>query len=123
MYVIPSRVNSDADGALGIYRPVVWNWRRSVDHFFAIQTLCQDSFKLTGGQRIGEGGSFALYQGLYPRKELDVDADRTLTGDTFFHEPVSAKQTFKEKARWPLLFWVFDIQFQFLSLKADRLGS
>ncbi|KJA24114.1 hypothetical protein HYPSUDRAFT_39261 [Hypholoma sublateritium FD-334 SS-4] len=60
---------------------------------------------LSFGTGEGEGGSFALYQGLYPRKELDVDADRTLTGDTFLQEPVSAKQTFKEKARWPLLFW------------------
>lgn len=53
---------------------------------------------------VGEGGSFALYQGLYPRKQPDVDADRTLTGESFTES--IPKTSFKEKARWPLLLWV-----------------
>ena len=82
--------------------------------------LCQ---VLIRGQRTGEGGSFALYQGLYPRKESDIDADRTLTGDTFFHEPISTKQTLKEKARWPLLFWVrVIINLSFFWLQSDRIA-
>ncbi|SJL07638.1 uncharacterized protein ARMOST_10988 [Armillaria ostoyae] len=57
----------------------------------------------------GEGGSFALYQGLYPPKEKDYEADRTLTGDygqelkRMSPGPVNA--TLKEKLRWPLLLW------------------
>lgn len=54
---------------------------------------------------IGEGGSFALYQGLYPKQEMSVDADRTLTGESLTRDSVS-KTTIKERARWPLLFWV-----------------
>ncbi|KJA24112.1 hypothetical protein HYPSUDRAFT_39258 [Hypholoma sublateritium FD-334 SS-4] len=60
---------------------------------------------LSFGTGEGEGGSFALYQGLYPRKEVDVDADRTLTGDSRFRESVAVKKTVKQKARWPLLLW------------------
>ncbi|KAF8964236.1 potassium transporter [Flammula alnicola] len=57
------------------------------------------------GTKEGEGGSFALYQGLYPRKELDFDADRTLTGDSNFAQEPPKPRTLKEKARWPLLLW------------------
>ncbi|KAG7440895.1 potassium transporter [Guyanagaster necrorhizus] len=57
----------------------------------------------------GEGGSFALYQGLYPPKEKDYDADRTLTGDygreLMRMSPSPVKATMKEKLRWPLLLW------------------
>jgi len=53
----------------------------------------------------GEGGSFALYQGLYPPKEVDADADRTLTGD-FGGQKQTGPKTFKSKIRWPLLLWV-----------------
>ncbi|PBK97534.1 potassium transporter [Armillaria gallica] len=57
----------------------------------------------------GEGGSFALYQGLYPPKEKDYEADRTLTGD-YGQElkrmsPSLVNPTLKEKLRWPLLLW------------------
>ncbi|KAF9481220.1 potassium transporter [Pholiota conissans] len=57
------------------------------------------------GTKEGEGGSFALYQGLYPRKELDMDADRTLTGESNFTNELPKKRTIKDKARWPLLIW------------------
>ncbi|KAF8195375.1 potassium transporter-domain-containing protein [Pholiota molesta] len=50
------------------------------------------------------GGSFALYQGLYPRKELDAETDRTLTGESKITDAPN-KNTLKERARWPLLIW------------------
>ena len=54
----------------------------------------------------GEGGSFALYQGLYPREDVDHDADRTLTGDyAGGQEPIKSR-TLKDRVRWPLLLWV-----------------
>lgn len=56
---------------------------------------------------LGEGGSFALYQGLYPPREVDADADRTLTGDhTFGGKQQTEPKSFKAKIRWPLLLWV-----------------
>ncbi|PPQ85166.1 hypothetical protein CVT25_004173 [Psilocybe cyanescens] len=57
------------------------------------------------GTKEGEGGSFALYQGLYPREDVDVDADRTLTGETLNGQENQKPRTLKEKARWPLLLW------------------
>jgi KUP system potassium uptake protein len=55
---------------------------------------------------IGEGGSFALYQGIYPRAEKDHDADRTLTGESFHsHGPVK-KKPLRSKIQFPLLLWV-----------------
>ncbi|KDR82452.1 hypothetical protein GALMADRAFT_237778 [Galerina marginata CBS 339.88] len=56
------------------------------------------------GTKEGEGGSFALYQGLYPREDIDFDADRTLTGESLGKGP-SKPRTLKEKSRWPLLLW------------------
>ncbi|KAF5315194.1 hypothetical protein D9619_007278 [Psilocybe cf. subviscida] len=57
------------------------------------------------GTKEGEGGSFALYQGLFPRREVDHDADRTLTGDFDFSKKEPRPTSFKEKVRWPLLLW------------------
>ncbi|KAF9525089.1 potassium transporter [Crepidotus variabilis] len=58
------------------------------------------------GTKEGEGGTFALYLGIYPPREVDFDDERTLTGfshdDTFLS---SASRTIKEKMRWPLLLW------------------
>ncbi|PPQ80985.1 hypothetical protein CVT26_003495, partial [Gymnopilus dilepis] len=57
------------------------------------------------GTQEGEGGSFALYQGLYPREDVDHDADRTLTGDyAGGQEPIKSR-TLKDRVRWPLLLW------------------
>ncbi|KAF8195376.1 potassium transporter [Pholiota molesta] len=56
------------------------------------------------GTTEGEGGSFALYQGLYPRKRADAQSDRTLTGDSNFAD-TPKKNTLKERARWPILIW------------------
>ncbi|KAF9029604.1 potassium transporter [Hymenopellis radicata] len=53
----------------------------------------------------GEGGSFALFQGLYPPRSRDHDADRALTGD-YDSRPTSPEtSSFKSKMRWPLLIW------------------
>ena len=60
------------------------------------------------GTKEGEGGSFALYQGLYPGAEKDFDADRTLTGESHeHHRPLSEHSiSFKDRIRFPLLIWV-----------------
>jgi KUP system potassium uptake protein len=60
------------------------------------------------GTHEGEGGTFALFQGLFPPEDKDFDADRTLTGDsvnkaTSFGN--SGSLQLKETFRWPLLFW------------------
>ncbi|TFK33003.1 potassium transporter [Crucibulum laeve] len=61
------------------------------------------------GTQEGEGGSFALYMGLYPAKDKDFDADRTLTGESYhgkeFKETLPFSMRLKNKARWPLLLW------------------
>ncbi|KAF9468639.1 potassium transporter [Collybia nuda] len=55
----------------------------------------------------GEGGPFALFQGLFPPEDKDFDADRTLTGESLGggvpHPPRG--RHLKEKYRWPLLIW------------------
>jgi KUP system potassium uptake protein len=53
----------------------------------------------------GEGGSFALFQALYPPDEKNLDEDRTLSGESHFGKSKKVASTFKEKARWPLLLW------------------
>ncbi|KIK08027.1 hypothetical protein K443DRAFT_86126 [Laccaria amethystina LaAM-08-1] len=56
------------------------------------------------GTQEGEGGSFALYQGLYPPADKNYDEDRTLTGVSTLG-PEKPPRHLKEKARWPLLIW------------------
>lgn len=61
------------------------------------------------GTTEGEGGSFALYQGLYPAAKEDFDADRTLTGESQDQRlrPLSEhSRSFKDRIRLPLLLWV-----------------
>ncbi|KAJ7029293.1 potassium transporter [Mycena alexandri] len=56
------------------------------------------------GTQEGEGGSYALYQGLYPPEDYDGNLDRTLTGDSYkvaSHTPT----TISERFRLPLLAW------------------
>ncbi|KAF8918970.1 potassium transporter [Mucidula mucida] len=55
----------------------------------------------------GEGGSFALFQGLYPPRVKNLDDDRALTGDYGIDSrPISPeKSKLKDKMRWPLLIW------------------
>ncbi|KAI4518197.1 potassium transporter [Schizophyllum commune Loenen D] len=56
------------------------------------------------GTHEGEGGTFALYQGIYPPEERDYDKDRALTGDSI-RVPSSNKSTVRRFFRWPLLIW------------------
>ncbi|CAK5270446.1 unnamed protein product [Mycena citricolor] len=51
----------------------------------------------------GEGGPYALYQGLYPPETPDGDMDRTLTGDSY--KTAAPKSSMSEKLRLPLLAW------------------
>ncbi|KAF5389290.1 hypothetical protein D9757_003396 [Collybiopsis confluens] len=53
----------------------------------------------------GEGGSFALYQGLYPPEEKDKDSDRVLTGDSINRPTYSTGSRLKQAIRGPLLIW------------------
>ncbi|KAF7364932.1 hypothetical protein MVEN_00363800 [Mycena venus] len=56
------------------------------------------------GTQEGEGGSYALYQGLYPPDHHDGNLDRTLTGDSY--KVASHKNsTISERFRLPLLAW------------------
>ncbi|KAJ7288009.1 potassium transporter [Mycena rebaudengoi] len=58
------------------------------------------------GTQEGEGGSYALYQGLYPPDDSDGDLDRTLTGDSFKVESHhSSNLKLGERFRVPLLAW------------------
>lgn len=54
----------------------------------------------------GEGGTFALYQGLYPPEDVDSDADRTLTGDSVQKSTWSTSSRVKKALQMPLLVWV-----------------
>ena len=55
----------------------------------------------------GEGGSFALFQGLYPPPREDADSDRVLTGDSAYKtKSFTASGHIPNRFRWPLLTWV-----------------
>ena len=55
----------------------------------------------------GEGGSFALFQGLYPPPREDADSDRVLTGDSAYKtKSIRASGHISDRFRWPLLTWV-----------------
>ncbi|KAJ4491170.1 potassium transporter [Lentinula edodes] len=56
------------------------------------------------GTTQGEGGSFALYQGLYPPED-ESDGDRTLTGESYIKSSKSTSSRLKEVLRAPLLVW------------------
>ena len=53
----------------------------------------------------GEGGTYALFQGLFPPKHNDFDDDRTLTGDSLKRESNSSSKL-SPKLWWPLLMMV-----------------
>lgn len=54
----------------------------------------------------GEGGSFALFQGLYPPARDDVDSDRVLSGEsTHIAKTKSSSGHLSDRFRWPLLAW------------------
>ncbi|TCD71664.1 hypothetical protein EIP91_005430 [Steccherinum ochraceum] len=54
------------------------------------------------GTHEGEGGTFALFQGLYPPEDKDFDADRTLTGDSY-KQTSAFTSRLSYRLRWPLL--------------------
>lgn len=55
----------------------------------------------------GEGGTFALYQGLFPPDEANDDDDRALTGDSAALRATSTKSSAEKLApvKWFLLPW------------------
>ncbi|KAI0923360.1 hypothetical protein AcW1_006344 [Taiwanofungus camphoratus] len=56
------------------------------------------------GTHEGEGGTFALFQGLYPPEDRDFDSERILTGDSKFSSKHQGPKM-SDKLRWPLLAW------------------
>ncbi|KZP18771.1 potassium transporter, partial [Athelia psychrophila] len=59
-----------------------------------------------GERTLPKGGTFALYQGLFPPDDPDLD-DRTLTGDSYKQgsSKTGGSRRMKESFRWPLLAW------------------
>ena len=54
---------------------------------------------------VGEGGTYALFQGLFPTRHDDLDDDRTLTGDSL-RKPSESSAKLSQKFWWPLLIMV-----------------
>jgi KUP system potassium uptake protein len=52
---------------------------------------------------VGEGGTYALFQGLYPPRHDDVDDDRTLTGDSLRRQGSDSSSKLSPRYWWPLL--------------------
>ncbi|KAF8343267.1 potassium transporter [Amanita rubescens] len=77
----------------GYHFTVLWHWRRSA---FV---------------KYREGGTFALYQGLYPPADYDYEIDRTLTYQEHKGDLVeklrnaSVQRKISQKLRLPLLVW------------------
>ncbi|KAG8951578.1 hypothetical protein FRC04_005865 [Tulasnella sp. 424] len=59
------------------------------------------------GTKEGEGGTFALFQGLFPPDVHNDDDDRALTGDSAFLRAHSTRSSSEKLApiKWPLLAW------------------
>ncbi|PSR72216.1 hypothetical protein PHLCEN_2v11923 [Hermanssonia centrifuga] len=56
------------------------------------------------GTTEGEGGTYALFQGLFPPERKDPEVDRILTGDSFKKSGSTASSAkLNEKLWWPLL--------------------
>ncbi|KAI0072602.1 potassium transporter [Panus rudis PR-1116 ss-1] len=65
-------------------------------------------FCLNFGTREGEGGTFALYQGIYPPRQHDEITGRILSDYSIGAESKNTKTTrMSNKFRWPLLIWAF----------------
>lgn len=58
------------------------------------------------GTAEGEGGCFALYQGLIPPASATAEDDRTLTGDSFKNATSVQDKRWLYKFKWALLPWV-----------------
>jgi len=81
---------------LGVYMSALWYIRRSGAFIH-----CFPNRGLTRGRFSGEGGPFALYQGIYPPKFFQ---------NTPTHDSLMAGKSRDIKPpvsfRWPLLIWV-----------------
>ncbi|KIP04939.1 hypothetical protein PHLGIDRAFT_92762 [Phlebiopsis gigantea 11061_1 CR5-6] len=89
---VPSR-----EDVIGGLSAIVWS--------LTLLPLCKYVFVcLQFGTSEGEGGTYALFQGLFPPKRNDLDDDRTLTGDSFkkFGSESPSSQL-SSKLWWPLL--------------------
>ncbi|KAH8091688.1 potassium transporter [Cristinia sonorae] len=53
----------------------------------------------------GEGGTFALFQGLYPPEHKNLEEDRVLTGDDSKKAEFESTSKMSPRFRWPLLLW------------------
>ncbi|KAG8798547.1 hypothetical protein FRC16_007060 [Serendipita sp. 398] len=65
-------------------------------------------FALRFGTEQGEGGTFALYHGIFPPTPVNYDEDRALTTDSGWKTPSSTSTTvatFLGKFKWLLLAW------------------
>ena len=84
----------------GLHFALFWDPRRQANVFSSY------TFYLSRTRtHAGEGGTFALFQGLYPPEDPDLD-DRLLTGDTLTGNKSIKKSALRESFRWPLLAWV-----------------
>jgi KUP system potassium uptake protein len=73
-------------------------------------------FVLRFGTDEGEGGTFALFHGIYPPKVIDYGDERALVTD-FTRKACSSTssvETLLSKAKWILLAWVSRFAHQFL---------
>ncbi len=104
MYVIPSQVYSEADAILGLYRSCRLELAKVSGSFPLHSKLCQ---ALTRGHCTGEGGLILLCTKafIHARNRTSM-LTVLLLAIHFFMNLFQPKQTLKEKARWPLLFWV-----------------
>ncbi|PVG00638.1 potassium transporter [Serendipita vermifera] len=59
------------------------------------------------GTAEGEGGTFALFHGIFPPKHVDYEGERALTTDSGWKTPsnTSSIKTVLDKFRWPLISW------------------
>ncbi|EJU00469.1 potassium transporter [Dacryopinax primogenitus] len=62
-------------------------------------------FSLQFGTEEGEGGPFALFNGLFPKKQYDEDEERALTGDSGVRSSPSSYGPIMRSFKHPMLFW------------------
>ncbi|KIK69708.1 hypothetical protein GYMLUDRAFT_34109 [Collybiopsis luxurians FD-317 M1] len=86
------------EDVIGGISAIIWS-------FTLLPLLKYVFISLQFGTTEGEGGSFALYQGLYPPEGKDNDVDRTLTGESFIKSTHSTSSRLKRAIRKPLLVW------------------
>ncbi|KAL1745592.1 potassium transporter [Schizophyllum fasciatum] len=68
------------------------------------------------GTHEGEGGTFALYQGIYPPEVIDHNKDRALTGDSIRVSSSNKSSASRRFFRWPLLIWACCLPAAYLTM-------